>query len=435
MTRLIRSGLLSGSLLYFSLCIVAGLEVSHELHQTMIALFVLLGFVVIVRYLFLIIAAIHERLRGPPVIDANWHPPVSIIVPAFNEERLISGALASLIELDYPDYEIIVVDDGSTDGTACIARQIAERHPACRIRIISQSNAGKSWALNTGLIHAQGDFIVCVDADSRLNADALKIGMQHFRNPRVGAVGGYVDVINCNTLITQIQQLEYVISQNFVRRALSFFDVVTVVPGPIGLFRKEAIAEVGAYSTAADCFAEDADLTVRLLARDWLVQGEPGMVAYTEAPTTLFQLLRQRYRWKRGLFQAFFYNFRQLYTASAIKPVMVAGILCFETFVFDIANFGITLFALASFLAFAEFNVFLWAFALISLLDIGVLLFANLGQGRLPQRLGLFLLQKMSYAYVLQAWGVLALFDEWLSARMDWDKLERTGGLEYGIQP
>lgn len=434
MAKLIRFGLLSGSVFYFALCIVASLEVNYMLHQIMIALFLLFGFIVIIRYSVLLIAAIRENGNIKTVADSLWRPFISIIVPAFNEENLIEAALVSLTVLDYSNYEIIVVDDGSTDKTASIARKVAEHNPQIRISVISQSNSGKSWALNTGIEHAQGDLVVCVDSDSRLSQDALKIGVHHFKDQQVGAIGGFVSVINNNKLITKFQQIEYVIGQNFLRLGLSFFNMVTVIPGPIGMFRKKAVQQVGGYNTLRDCFAEDADLTVRLLSHGWHVKADSRMIAYTQAPDTLFTFLRQRYRWKRGIFQTFYDNFYCLVTSSNIKCVSIAAILIFESFLFDIMSFGITLFALTSFFVFADLKFFLWAFAIISLLDLVVLVFSHAGQGHLDRVFLLFLLQKITYAYVLQAWGVLALFDELTATKMSWDKLERTEEIPLRIE-
>ena len=427
MDRTIRYILLAGLIVYFTLCVVAGLEVSHTLHGIMIALFLIFGLVVLIRYLVLLFAAIYEVVMGRHQPAAAWTPSVSIIMPAFNEEGLIEESLTSLAAIDYPDYEIILVDDGSTDGTTNIARQVAAKYPQIHFDIISQSNAGKAWALNTGIIHARGDLIVCVDSDSKLNQQALRIGVEYFKDPRVGAVGGFVDIINLNKVITLFQQLEYLISQNFLRRGLSAFNIVTVIPGPIGMFRKEAIREVGGYNASSDCYAEDAELTVRLLASGWRVKGDTRMVAYTEAPETLFTLLRQRYRWKRGIFQSFFENFYLLITSPRLTGVYVAGILAFESFLFDILNFGITLFAIASFLAFAKLTIFLWAFFVLVALDMIVFLFSTISQDRLLYRFSLFVISRISYAYILQAWGVFALIDELISAKMSWDKLDRIG--------
>lgn len=422
-----------GCVFFFIICIAAGLEINKTLHQIVISFFLLFGLIIVVRYTVLLASAIHEKFNTEIEQHYSLTPSVSIIVPAFNEEKVIEAALTSLIQLDYPNYEIIVVDDGSTDQTAQIAHRIAAQNSLIPIRVLSQSNSGKSWCLNTGIEHAQGDFIVCVDSDSRLNPDALKIGVPYFNDPKVAAVGGYINVINNNKLITKLQQLEYMIGQNFLRRGLSFFNIVTIVPGPIGMFRKIAVQNIGGYKTIKDCFAEDADLTVRLLAQGWRVKGDTRMMAHTEAPETLFSLLRQRYRWKRGIFQALYYNFTSLITSPNLKGVAIASILVFESFLLDVIGFGITLFAIASFLAFTNLTVFLWAFLILGAFDLIILVFVSLEQGHLLRNFYLFIIQKLSYAYILQAWGIFALLDELSSTKMSWDKLERTGGIAYKV--
>ena len=434
MDKLVKIWLLSGSLLYFTLCVVTGAEVSHELHKIMIALFILFGVIVVLRYLVLLTAAILEKYPTRRHAAQSSTPFITIVVPAFNEEKLIEASLRSLAQLDYPYYEIIVVDDGSNDATVNVVSRTAQNISHTQIRIISQSNSGKSSALNTGIMHAQGDIVVCIDSDSRLHPDSLKFGIVHFDDPRVGAVGGYVNVINNQKLITRLQQLEYMIGLNFLRRGLSYFNLVTVVPGPIGMFRKRAIQQLGGYNTRSDCFAEDADLTVRLLLNGWRVKGETHMIADTEAPETLYALLRQRYRWKRGIFQAFFANFYSLLISPSLRGLIIAGILSFESFLFDLIGFGLILFSLSSFLVFAKFEVFFLAFAVISVLDLIVFIFTSLEHGQIINKFSLFLLQKISYAYILLAWSTFALFDELASTSMSWDKLERTGTSALGKQ-
>lgn len=434
MAKLIRLNILIGCMFFFIICILAGLEVNKTLHQVVISLFILYGLIIVIRYLVIFVSAIINKVKTNPYENSLWTPSVSIIVPAFNEENLIESTLLSLTHLDYPYYEIIVVDDGSTDNTAHIAKQVAISNPEADIKVISQSNSGKAWSLNTGIEHAQSDFVVCVDADSRLNQDTLKVGIQHFKDSRVAAVGGSIHVINDNYLITKLQQLEYMIGQNFLRRGLSLFNTVTIIPGPIGMFRKNSVQEIGGYNTHGDCFAEDADLTVRLLARGWRVQADTRMVAHTEAPETIFALLRQRYRWKRGIFQALFGNFYSLVVSPNFKGVLIACLLVFESFLIDVVGFGITLFALASFFAFSGITVFIWAFVIIGIMDLIVLVFASIEQGHLLRNIWLFIVQKVTYAYVLQAWGIFSLMDELSSTKMSWDKLERTGGTPIRIE-
>ena len=158
------------------------------------------------------------------------------------------------------------------------------------------------------------------------------------------------------------------------------------------------------------------------------------MIADTEAPETLYALLRQRYRWKRGIFQAFFANFYSLLISPSLRGLIIAGILSFESFLFDLIGFGLILFSLSSFLVFAKFEVFFLAFAVISVLDLIVFIFTSLEHGQIINKFSLFLLQKISYAYILLAWSTFALFDELASTSMSWDKLERTGTSALGKQ-
>lgn len=429
MDKLVRLLLLSLCLFYLAACILSGLELSRELHSAMMVFFILFGAVVVVRYLVLLVSAVWEKYSSKSKPLGNFMPFVSIIVPAFNEENVIEASLSSLAKLDYPKYEIIVVDDGSADKTVWLAHQFAAKNPQVPVKIISQSNSGKSWALNVGMMHAQGKLVLCVDSDSKLDPQALKNSVHHFADPKVGAVGGYVSIVNDKNYITRMQQLEYAIGLNFLRRCLSLFNIVSVVPGPVGLFRVDAIRQIGGYSTNADCFAEDADLTVRLLVNGWKVKGETKMIAHTEAPDSMYSLLRQRYRWKRGIFQAWYDNVSRLVLSRQLRNIPVAGMLMFESFLFDIVNFGITLFGIAGFLAFAEFKVFVWVFALLVSLDLMVFIFVYAGQKHIARWFFRFLLSKISYAYVLQAWGVLALFDELMATKMSWDKLDRIGDL------
>jgi len=427
MANIIRTLLLYISLIYFSACIVSGLEISKPLHNGMMIFFFIFGAIVIIRYAVLLFSAIVEKRKTIRRPENTWAPFVSVIVPAYNEENVIEASLISLVELDYHYYEVIVVDDGSDDGTVRIAQQVSQRHPEVPFKIISQSNSGKSWALNVGMLHAQGELVLCVDSDSKLDFQVLKKSIFHFSDPKVGAVGGYVNIINANKFITKLQQLEYVIGLNFIRRSLSLFNIVSVVPGPVGLFRLEAVRQIGGYRTDIDCFAEDADLTVRLLLNGWRVKGETQMIAHTEAPETLYSLLRQRYRWKRGIFQAWYDNVWSLLRTRKIRNILIAGMLMFESFLFDIGNFGVTLFGIVGFLTFATFNMFLWVFAVLALMDLMVFLLVYLGRPHKGRWFFLLLLSKLTYAYILQAWGVLALFDELMATKMDWDKLDRVG--------
>jgi cellulose synthase/poly-beta-1,6-N-acetylglucosamine synthase-like glycosyltransferase len=418
---------LIASLTLFCLSILAGIELWHGLHKVMVHIFLLFGMLLIVRHIFLIFAAWQRHKQLPIAQTMKDLPSVTIIIPAYNEEAVIHDSLSSLLQLNYPDVEIIMIDDGSTDKTVSIAKALQCKNLKRTLHIITQTNAGKASALNTGLHHAMGELVLCVDSDSKLSPDSLRWGVEHFNDPKVVAVAGHVEVVNPSSLLTRFQQLEYQISQNFVRRGLSWFGVVTVIPGPVGLFKTQALLDISGYKEDKNLFAEDADLTVRLLAKGWRIVSEDRMVASTEAPEKIYPLLRQRYRWKRGIYQTLHLNFFELILAKKNRQLVLAGLLILDGFLMEIISFAITLFILASFFRFTELKLLYMWFGLLFSLDVIVLIFA-IGK-QWWKMLPLLFLQKLVYGYALQGWGALSLLDEWRSSSMSWDKIERVGGL------
>ena len=223
---------------------------------------------------------------------------MSVIVPAYNEAANIAATVRSLVASDYPRLEVIVVDDGSTDGTAAIVESL--RLPD--VRLVRRPNAGKPAALNTGIRLARGDLLVLVDGDTVFEPDAIGQLVQPFADPDVGAVSGNTKVANRRGLLGRWQHLEYVIGFNLDRRLFDLGECMPTVPGAIGAFRREALLDVGGVPAAT--LAEDTDLTMAILRAGWRVVYEPTAIAWTEAPSTLRQLWRQRYRWCYGTMQA-----------------------------------------------------------------------------------------------------------------------------------
>jgi cellulose synthase/poly-beta-1,6-N-acetylglucosamine synthase-like glycosyltransferase/peptidoglycan/xylan/chitin deacetylase (PgdA/CDA1 family) len=232
--------------------------------------------------------------------------PVSVIVPAYNEAANIAATVRSLVTNDYPRLEVIVVDDGSTDGTAEIVQRL--RLPS--VRVIRQANAGKPAALNTGVANARGDLLVLVDGDTVFEPDAVGRLVQPFADPDVGAVSGNTKVANRRGLLGRWQHLEYVIGFNLDRRMFDIAECMPTVPGAIGAFRRETLRDVGGVSAAT--LAEDTDLTMAVIRCGWRVVYEENARAWTEAPSTLRQLWRQRYRWCYGTMQAMWKHRRSL---------------------------------------------------------------------------------------------------------------------------
>ncbi|HEX3383693.1 MAG TPA: glycosyltransferase, partial [Mucilaginibacter sp.] len=230
--------------------------------------------------------------------------PVSIIVPAYNEEVTAIKTIQSLLQLDYSEFEIIFIDDGSKDKTYELVNQAYGNHPM--VNVLTKPNGGKASALNFALAHSKYEFVVCIDADTQLKTDAIQHLMAHFIDDEIGAVAGTVKVGNETNIITIWQSIEYITAQNMDRRAFDLINSITVVPGAIGAFRKTAIFKAGNFTS--DTLAEDCDLTMRILKQGYVIKNSSEAIAYTEAPETLGALLKQRFRWSFGVIQSFWKN-------------------------------------------------------------------------------------------------------------------------------
>ena len=267
------------------------------------AIFLALARVVLIGVLALKQYKDSNKYKKQPV-DKSLLPPVSIIVPAYNEEVTAAKTIESLLKTDYPNFEIIFVNDGSKDKTFEVMDKAYGNHPL--VKVLDKPNGGKASALNFGISHAQHAFVVCIDADTQLKNDAVYHLMTYFTDEEIGAVAGTVKVGNANNIITNFQSIEYITAQNMDRRAFDLINSITVVPGAIGAFRKSAIFKAGGFTY--DTLAEDCDLTMRILKADYIVKNCAEAVAYTEAPETLNLLLKQRFRWSFGVIQSFWKN-------------------------------------------------------------------------------------------------------------------------------
>ncbi|GIE79412.1 bi-functional transferase/deacetylase [Actinoplanes philippinensis] len=286
-------------------------------------LFVVVGVLTVGRTLLLLLLATrHARQRrkpgwrwGPPVTE-----PVSVIVPAYNEKEGIEAAVRSLACGDHPGIEVVVVDDGSTDGTA----DLVDRMGLPNVRVVRVPNGGKPNALNTGVAMARHDLIVMVDGDTIFEPESLRLLVQPFADPSVGAVAGNVKVGNRETTVALWQHIEYVIGFNLDRRLYEVMNCMPTVPGAIGAFRREALAQVGGVSD--ETLAEDTDVTMALCRAGWRVVYAQDARAWTEAPTTMEQLYRQRYRWSYGTMQAMWKHRRALTDSGASGRFGRAGL-------------------------------------------------------------------------------------------------------------
>ncbi len=249
---------------------------------------------------------IHQQVYNFPLAPP---PAVSIIVPAYNEEINAVKTIEYLLQQDYPDFDIIFIDDGSKDKTYKIILDAFCEND--KVKILTKPNGGKASALNYGISKTNNDYVVCIDADTQLKTDAVTQLMKRMLNSlknkgEVGAVAGNVKVGNDNTILTKWQSIEYTTAQNFDRRAFDLINGITVVPGAIGAFKKEAIEKAGGFTT--DTLSEDCDLTIRILRNGYNVVNCTEAVAITEAPETLKEFMKQRFRWSYGIMQAFWKN-------------------------------------------------------------------------------------------------------------------------------
>jgi peptidoglycan-N-acetylglucosamine deacetylase len=280
------------------------------------------------------ILAIYDRLRshvyGTPEQIAAYRPLVAVLIPGYNEEKVIERTIQGALDSDYPNLRVIVIDDGSKDRTLEIARRtFAAEEADGRVLILTKANGGKAEALNYGLEHVgDAEFFVGIDADTIIAPDAIARMVPHFLNPKVGAVAGNAKVGNRVNLWTRWQALEYITSQNFERRALNTMGAVSVVPGAIGAWRITAVQEAGGYHV--DTVAEDADLTMALLRNGYRVEYEDMALAFTEAPTSANALMRQRFRWSFGILQAVFKHRGVFARKGALGWVALPNILIFQ---------------------------------------------------------------------------------------------------------
>ncbi|MEO9276321.1 MAG: glycosyltransferase [Nitrososphaera sp.] len=294
--------------------------------------------------------SVYSKFKENTQPEPKTYPTISILVPAFNEEKVIARTIDSLLETTYPDKEIIVIDDGSKDDTLKIANFYKNK-----VKVLHKENGGKASALNYGLAFAKGEIIVIVDADTIIGKNALKQLVKGFSSDEnVAAIAGNIKVRNRMNWLTWSQALEYVAGIEIIRRAFDFFGSITIVPGALGAFRKKTLEEVGTYHK--DTLVEDFDTTVKVLKSGFVIQGSTSATAYTEAPQTLRDFYNQRKRWYRGNLQVLsrhmetLFNPRYAFLYKIAFPFMIismvvlpfAGVIVVAASLYEIITGGWT---------------------------------------------------------------------------------------------
>jgi cellulose synthase/poly-beta-1,6-N-acetylglucosamine synthase-like glycosyltransferase/peptidoglycan/xylan/chitin deacetylase (PgdA/CDA1 family) len=397
-------------------------------HWVTTALMLLLGPIAV---LILLRAAVvvalahrHARRRRALPSDSSHTPSVSIVVPAFDEAVVIERAIRSLAASDYPELEVVVVDDGSEDGTGNLVEGLRLE----RVRVIRQQNAGKAAALNRGIAAARNEVIVMVDADTVFEPTSLRRVVAPLVAREVGAVSGNTKVGNRRGLLGRWQHIEYVIGFNLDRRLFDVLRCMPTIPGAIGAFRREALADVGSIST--DTLAEDTDLTMAIGRAGWEVVYAEEARAWTEAPVTLAALWRQRYRWSYGTMQAVWKHKSAIWHRGEqrIGRRGIPYLVLFQILLPMLAPV-VDLFALYGVIFLNPAPVLAYWLGF-NLVQLGQAWYAFRLDGESPRPLWTVPLQQFVYRQLMYLVVIESVISALRGTRLRWQHVERTGEIE-----
>jgi cellulose synthase/poly-beta-1,6-N-acetylglucosamine synthase-like glycosyltransferase/peptidoglycan/xylan/chitin deacetylase (PgdA/CDA1 family) len=418
----------TGLTLYEGKALVAAVTVAEWTVPTLSVGLAVVGVAVMGRFgMMLILARRHHRKRNRGRF--SWGPdvtrPVSVIVPAYNEKECIANTLESLARSTHP-IEIIIVDDGSTDGTSEISREAAEALGMTNVRVIRQENAGKPAALNNGVRNASCDIVVMMDGDTVFEPDTVRRLVQPFADPKVGAVAGNAKVGNRDTIIGAWQHIEYVMGFNLDRRMYDLLRCMPTIPGAIGAFRRDAVLEVGGMSE--DTLAEDTDITIAMHRAGWNVVYQEHARAWTEAPGSLKQLWSQRYRWSYGTMQALWKHRKSLTDKGPSGRFGRVGMPLVVLFQIVTPVFAplIDVFTAYS-MIFIDFKAALLAWLAVLCVQLVCAAYAFRLDGEKYRYLLMMPLQQLAYRQMMYLVLIHSCVTALTGGRLRWQKLKRTG--------
>lgn len=431
MIKIILLFLMLLTLSVFSLYQLNHMPVEQNIYVRLgVVLILLFSLIVIARYFMLLLFSmlnlyqnVNKEREVPPV---ELLPLVSILVPCYNEEKVLKASLESLIALTYPKYEILVIDDGSSDETYLIAKNMEFNDGYHSLKAFTKPNSGKAHALNFGIEKAQGELFLAVDADSKLSSDALELMVPYFDDPKIAAVAGSVYVTNTDNLWTKLQALEYVQGLNLVRNGQAYFKLVNIIPGPIGMFRKSMVKAIGKYTD--DTYAEDCDLTLRLIEAGYKIDYEIDAISYTEAPESLLDLLKQRYRWTRGILQSILKHKRKLFAFhSNFSMSLVLWYMLFEAIFWPIASILANIFIIYVSLLSGYGEMLLYWWIIFTILDVSASIYC-VSVTKERMKLVLYsIYYRIFFINIINIAKVMATLEEFFGIEMNWGKLERKG--------
>lgn len=399
-----------------------GLDAKARFRQVLGILFLSAIFATLARSLIYgCLAVLQKSASGRARFDPSYCPYVSVIIAAYNEDKVIVRTVDSILQNGYPNMEIIIVDDGSKDRTLEVLNERFAGNPT--VSILTQPNGGKSEALNNGIRRAKYEVLVAVDADTLFRPGTIQRLARHFKDPRIGAVSGNARVGNRQKWLTRFQSIEYMYGFNLDRRALDYLNAITVVPGAVGAWRKQLVLDCGGF--LHDTLAEDTDLTLAIRRLGYVIRYEQDAIAYTEAPEDTASLVKQRFRWVFGTLQAAWKHRDALFVPKygTLGFVALPSIWIFQVLLSTLAPFAeiAMLFSLIA----GDWRIVLLYYGAFFLLELLTGFLAYALEGLPPWDLSLLFFQTIYYRQImLYVLGKSFLFA--IRGRLvGWGKLER----------
>lgn len=380
----------------------------------------------IFRFIFLIYFSWKQKKDHTSLpIDETYKPTVSVVIAAYNEEKVICKTISSILQSDYSNFEIIVVDDGSKDDTSKIVRETFKDNN--RVKVITKKNGGKSSAVNVGFKESNSEIVVALDADTLIDKNAIPLMVRHFKDKKVAAVSGNCKVGNVHNLLTTWQHVEYITGFNLERRAFAYLNCITVVPGAIGAWRREAVKAAGYYEE--DTLAEDTDITLKLLKNGYRIAYEEMAYAYTESPEDVKSLIKQRYRWSYGTLQCLWKHKDAVFSLKqkALGFIALPNMWLFQYILQSISPLTDIYFIIG--IASKDYKKVLIYYISFFIIDFLASLYAFRLEKENPKPLIWLFLQRIIYRQFMTYVVIKSIFSAFKGITVGWNKLQRKGNV------
>ncbi|MFJ8457400.1 glycosyltransferase [Bacillus paramycoides] len=412
--------------LFYNKAVFSGAGYSKHILTTIFYIAIGLG---IFRFLFLIYFAFKQqkKIKSRLFVNSSYQPFVSVVIAAYNEEKVIAKTIRSILDSNYREFEVIVVDDGSKDGTSKVIQETFHKHS--KVRLIQKENGGKSSAMNLGFQQSRGEIIVTLDADTIIAQDAISLMIRHFEDHNVAAVSGNVKVGNRRNLLTTWQHVEYITGFNLERRAFDELNCITVVPGAIGAWRKKNVVESGYLSE--DTLAEDTDLTITFLRQGHRIVYEEKAYAFTESPEDVKSLIKQRYRWSYGTLQCLWKHRKALFNSKhkTLGFIALPNMWLFQYVLQFIAPLADILMIMGLFSS--DPLKVLGFYLVFFLMDLLASLFAFKLEKENSKPLVWLILQRFIYRQFMTYVVIKSVFSSIRGVAVGWNKLKRMGSVKH----